>query len=320
MHKRTLFILPILLSILSSPLLGQAPKPEKTFCWTITSPEGKVHLLGSLHLCRSDVYPLDGAILDAYEASECLVVEVDVTPEKVMPAVQGFIMEKGIYTDGTGLKDHVSAETYGKLEAFFEKRGMDLAQMGMLHPWLLSLQMANMEAMRSGFDPEQGLDSHFLKRCKSEGKALKELESATFQLEMLASFPDDLQDLALLKTIDEADQMEEVFTRMQEAWSRGDAKGLDDLLKESLEKEPRLKPYFVKVFDERNQAMAQKIEEYIAEAETHFVVVGSGHIPGERGILALLEARAEEKGYRIEQLDAAGKAPEAVEAAAAEVK
>jgi len=52
------------------------------------------------------------------------------------------------------------------------------------------------------------------------------------------------------------------------------------------------------MFDQRNDAMTQKIEAFLKMPKTMFVAVGAGHLTGERGILAQLRG----KHYEIEQL------------------
>ncbi|MFH1999817.1 MAG: TraB/GumN family protein, partial [Planctomycetota bacterium] len=272
-----------------------------------------IYLMGSLHLCKKEIYPLDQAITQAYEESKFLALEADPSPEKMMPIVQKFIMENGLYMDGTSIKDHISEEAYKKVEPFFKDRGMSMDQMGKMRPWLLSLQIQSMEAMKLGLDPDAGLDNYFLNRSKKEGKELKEMESATLQLEMFRSFSDELQELALVNTLDEVADMEGRFKKMESAWITGNPKAMNDVLEEELKKEPGLKPYYAKLFDDRNVGMAAKIEEYLATGEIHFVIAGSGHIPGEKGILNLLKAK-KSKSYKIEQLKALGK-PEPIEVA-----
>jgi hypothetical protein len=44
--------------------------------------------------------------------------------------------------------------------------------------------------------------------------------------------------------------------------------------------------------------MVSKIEEYLKEKGTYFVVVGAGHLVGEKGIIETLR----KKGYQVEQL------------------
>jgi hypothetical protein len=44
--------------------------------------------------------------------------------------------------------------------------------------------------------------------------------------------------------------------------------------------------------------MASKIEDFLRTKETYFVIVGAGHLVGEKGILQILKR----KGYVVEQL------------------
>ena len=52
------------------------------------------------------------------------------------------------------------------------------------------------------------------------------------------------------------------------------------------------------LFDDRNDAMSAKIEQFLATPKTYFVAVGAGHLIGERGILAQLRARQ----FAVDQL------------------
>jgi len=58
----------------------------------------------------------------------------------------------------------------------------------------------------------------------------------------------------------------------------------------------------VKLFDERNQQIAAKIEPLLKSNEPAFVVVGAGHLIGKNGILKLLE----KEGYFVEQVTRGG--------------
>jgi uncharacterized protein YbaP (TraB family) len=62
--------------------------------------------------------------------------------------------------------------------------------------------------------------------------------------------------------------------------------------------DPQSQLYKEEVVDKKNLRMAQQLELYLNTPYTYFVVVGSGHLIGDRGILKLLEG----KGYRAQQL------------------
>ena len=48
----------------------------------------------------------------------------------------------------------------------------------------------------------------------------------------------------------------------------------------------------------RNRNIVLKIDDYLKTKATYFVVVGAGHLLGEKGIIQLLK----ERGYTVEQL------------------
>ena len=59
-----------------------------------------------------------------------------------------------------------------------------------------------------------------------------------------------------------------------------------------------MEPIFKRLLDDRNKGMASKIEGYLKTKETYFVVVGAGHLVGDKGIIKMLK----ERGYSVEQL------------------
>ena len=59
-----------------------------------------------------------------------------------------------------------------------------------------------------------------------------------------------------------------------------------------------MKEFYYKLLDDRNVAMADKIDEMLQGDTDVFVVVGAGHFAGEMGIVSLLG----EKGYKVEQV------------------
>jgi uncharacterized protein YbaP (TraB family) len=128
-------------------------------------------------------------------------------------------------------------------------------------------------------------------------KDIIELETLEFQVGLLSSFPDELIIKSLQEELDNIPTQEDV-QELFDAWANGDAEKMETLAFEGLADEPELAPYYEKMFDERNFNMAQKIEDFLADDEIYFVVVGAGHLVGENGLINLLS----EAGYDVEQL------------------
>jgi uncharacterized protein YbaP (TraB family) len=72
---------------------------------------------------------------------------------------------------------------------------------------------------------------------------------------------------------------------------------MEAVITKSIKEDPKLVPIYEKLIYERNRRMVSKIEGYLKGNGTYFVVVGAGHLIGEKGIVETLG----KKGYRVEQ-------------------
>lgn len=268
---------------------------DKTFLWKVTSDTNTVYLLGSIHVATKDLYPLPQSIEDAFAKSTKLVLEID--ESKVDPAaMQKMVMAKGLYPAGDSIQKHLSKDAQKTLATYLD--GADLGAMAQMKPWLLAVQITAEQLGKLGLDPSQGVDKHFLAEAKKSDKPVLELETVEFQLGALAGFPDDLQEKFLVSSILESSSIKTEFEKLLACWKKGDTETMDKLLFKQLVEHPDLKPVFEKIFFERNAGMTDKIEGYLKTKEPHFVVMGSGHLIGDRGILKLLA----DKKYKIEQV------------------
>ena len=83
-----------------------------------------------------------------------------------------------------------------------------------------------------------------------------------------------------------------------EAWNSGDIKGVEKIMTQSVTEDSRFAPIYEVLIYDRNKSMASKIEDFLKTEETYFVIVGAGHLVGERGIVEILKR----KGYSVEQM------------------
>ena len=303
---RQLTVAVLLLVWAAAPTGAQrVPGSEDTgrlFLWKATSKTNAVYLLGSIHVATEDMYPLPDEILKAFAASKALAVEVDLT--KVDPAaMQTVMMEKGVYPPGDTIGRHVSKDTLDKLRAYFKGRGLPAAAMEQFRPWALAVTVTMLEVQALGYKTELGIDKHFMDQAG--GRRIIELESAQEQLALLGGFPEQLEAEFLASTLDNAAKTKELIGQTVAFWKAGDAEGLERLvITGPLKERPDLKGVYAKMFDERNAAMTKKIEGFLKGKEPHFVVVGAGHLIGDKGIVNLLEKR----GYKVEQVKVGGNA------------
>jgi uncharacterized protein YbaP (TraB family) len=300
--KVLLVLLPILLLITSvcgcgnTAATSPAQTTSKLFIWKVTSETTQVYLLGSVHVAKKDLYPLDNTIENAFNAAKYLVVEINSNNLSQDYASQ-MMMKYGVYTNGSKFKDNVSAELYNKLDKLFTDHGMSLGVLNDFKPFIMYSLMSQFMAQDLGYMSNYGIDFHYLDQASKSNKAVKELETFEFQMNLLSSIPDKSMITAMEYDIDNPNtgkDIQDVF----DAWQKGDTAKLEAITFAPAANNTDFQTYFDMFVTNRNHTMVDKIVEYLADNEIYFVVVGAGHLIGKDGIPNLLE----NKGYKVEQL------------------
>lgn len=268
---------------------------DRAFFWKAKSETATVYLLGSIHFANPSFYPLRNTIMQAFEQSRYLVVELD--SSSIEPgAYQKIVSEVGSYDGNETIADHVSIETYKKLEDYMRETGVPLKSIEKQKPGIMVLNLSALEVMKLGLDPDMGIDVYFINRAKNRKKIL-ELETLEQQIGIFLDFPDG--ELLLKESLYSMDESEELFNQMIAIWKSGDEKQLqkvffDDAIKEY----PVFAGVYESLFYKRNIKMAEAIKGFLKNRDTYFVVVGAGHLVGDRGIVHLLE----KSGHKVERL------------------
>ncbi|MGO9139084.1 MAG: TraB/GumN family protein [Syntrophales bacterium] len=268
---------------------------EKNFLWRIQSKRNTVYVLGSIHLLKKDVYPLSRTIEGAFEKADVLVVEADVSDISRLDLQN--LMESAFYPGGDSLEKHVSGKTFNLIKEEAARAGLPMELVYNQRPWFLGLTLESVELMKSGYDPNYGIDKHFL--SKAEGKKkISELESLDYQINLLAGLNDEEQELFLLYTLTELRILVQEVDELVDAWKSGATEKMESTITKSLTEDRRFYTIYDKLIYKRNRNMAQKIDGYLKTNGTYFVVVGAAHLLGDKGIIQLLK----DKGYTVEQL------------------
>jgi uncharacterized protein YbaP (TraB family) len=268
---------------------------QKSFLWKVKSDDNTVYVLGSLHLMRQVDYPLDKSIEDAFKKSDVLAVEANINDVTQLDLET--LLEKAFYPENETLEDHVSKDTYETIKKETENLGLPLMLVNRQKPWFLALSLSSMELLRLGFNPSYGIDMHFMSQASGKKKIL-ELESLEYQFNLLSSFSDDEQEAFLLYSLKELHILEQEVESMIKAWKSGDTRALESIMEKSTSGDIDMSTVLEKLIIERNRNMVSKIEGYLEDDKPYFVIVGAGHLVGEKGIISLLK----EKGYTVEQM------------------
>ena len=257
------------------------------FMWRYQDGESRLDLLGSVHALKAGLYPLPQPIETAFTEADHIVVEADIVnvePAAVMQAFAKF----ALLPRGTRIQENLDAAQLGRVQGVLRQLGIDIAQVERLKPMFLATQITVARLAEFGYLPNYGMEAHFLLRRGN--RVIHELESVEQQFALLGgvSMPDQVE--LLVNTVDDMAGIEPLIAQLVRSWYLGD----DDEMLRLFER------YTVGAADrtllealiyERNVTMAAGIKDLLGKPGNWLVLVGAGHLPGPRGIVALLEAQ-----------------------------
>jgi uncharacterized protein YbaP (TraB family) len=144
--------------------------------------------------------------------------------------------------------------------------------------------------MYPGFDAAKGIDSQMQSMAKKDNKATQGLETMDFQIDILYNAPLQEQAEDLLEMVEHGKETEEMIIELTNRYLKQDLAGLWELMLEDSEPEE-----LEKLVYSRNRNWTAQMKDIMPQNPTMFVV-GAGHLPGEQGLIKLLE----QEGYKLE--------------------
>ncbi len=293
MMNRRLFAVMVFILIIFTAGCGTKSTPA---AWKAEKDGKTIYLFGSIHAADKSFYPLPAGIENGYASSDALAVELDIRHVD-QSAVTRYVLEKGMYPPGGSLKEAMG-ESFSKLKDYCEKNGLSWQQFNAMRPWLAGMMLMQNAMQKIKLDPAKGLDVHFMNLDPE--KKIFELESLEAQLKYISGFPEDIQIMSLLDAVEDDTDPGENLEKLVALWKKGDADGLRDHIFKDRAEKPEYEPLFELMFDVRNQRMTEGILAIVAaeDIDTLFVVVGAGHLVGDKGMVALLA----DKGYALERI------------------
>jgi len=310
------------------------------FLWEAEGLSNTVYLLGSIHLADASLYPLSKGAELAFMRSANLVVEADILGMDEQDAA--YIMSKALL-DPSGdetIADFISEETYELYVVISEALGLTQDFYDYIRPWM-AYNMLNAMLMTGGDEETveeyaaQGIDMYFLMKAVDTGKNIQQLESVTFQIDILSSASPELQELMLYETLlmaaglgdgDEPEDGEKqdagekpgagekpdageaadhagLLAYMTETFKSGNAEALNELLSgmDEADENPLIAEFKETLITLRDAAMAEKIAGYLQETEfngNYFVVVGALHLVNDNSVVTQLR----DMGYTLERI------------------
>lgn len=255
-------------------------------------------LFGTMHVTDPRVTTLTAKVQRALEESDTVVIETtDVLDQRTMMGQLGSEPALMMFTDGSSLTDHMSSEDATVLNSGLQKRGIPLAAVAKMKPWMLlsmiALPACEMARQSTGTPV---LDAKLALEAKALGKRLLGLETAAEQLRAMSSMPLELHIRSLVETVREGDRVGDILETMITLYEQEEVGSFWPLLHSTLGEAAAddYSAFEQTMIVKRNQIMVERSEPILAKGGA-FIAVGALHLPGTQGVVEKLRAA----GYKI---------------------
>jgi len=269
---------------------------QKHFLWKVESEKATVYLMGSVHVGKEDLYPLDDVIENAFKKSDRVVFELPLDKKGQLEAASQFV-KAGRLPKGDTLDKHLDEKTKKLLDEYGKNSKFPIDKLKAFRPWFVAITISQLEMAKHGYSPRHGVDHYFQRKAEEAGKPTEGLETYNDQIKVFTSLPEKTQQLFLRESLQDVKKLNKIMQRMLAAWKAGDAAKLDEVEFKDL-RTKQYRPLYRNLIVERNKKWLKTIEGYLKTDATYFVVVGAGHLVGKDGLVELLKA----KKYDISQL------------------
>ncbi len=287
------------------PDLDTSDLPYTPAAWKVTSPSGNtMYMTGVMHALKQECVPPPEKITEMLSNADTLAVECDITDNTKMTSALLSMSDKINYPNGETIEEHLGEELWAEVSSYIESYGVDPETFSNMQAWYVYSSLENFGLSDIGLDAKYGFDRQLLEMAKEQGKEIYEVESAEWQLDLLASYEEDVINAAIKGySAENKPNILEALLDMYKAFKTGDVDKIsDDELDESLYSEEELeavKTFNKRLLTDRNADMAKKAMELIDSGKNVLYAVGIAHYLGDDGIIALLT----EQGCTVERIE-----------------
>ncbi|NHK26826.1 TraB/GumN family protein [Parvularcula flava] len=278
---------------LGASLLAIGHAAAEPAMWKASDEDSEIYLFGSIHLLDKGAPWQTEALDKALSLADYYYYELAMDAE-AQALMQTLALQYGTAPEGKTLSSYLTEEQKTAFDAAVTSYGMSPATLEPYRPWLAYLTLSVVSVQAAGFDPASGVETIMMAQTDDEKE--RYFETAEQQIRFFADMPDDVQAKLLVTVVEQIEEGPEVMTNMANAWRSGDVQTLDEIVNDSMADVSD--EVYQTLIVKRNKAWVEEIRTLMEGDEEAVIIVGAGHLIGDDGVPALLEA----EGIKVERI------------------
>ena len=281
-------------------------KPRQHFLWKISDQNSSVYILGSIHFADKTFYPLDSVIVNAFDRSDELAVEIDISDSTVFQKSMHLSSLLGKLDGDKTLDMFLPEDALYSLDSLCLAWSIPVDFFSGYKPWAAAMTLSSIANQRAGFDARLGIDLYFLTMARKMKKKIISLETVEMQVNLFTGMdiPDSIGVFAMRNMIKDIALLDSSIAKFKNAWKTGNDSLLTyaaNMRMGEFSHEDSLMQDFMydKILYSRNGRMADSVSKFLDENRKVFVVVGAAHLTGfKKNVIEILRR----KGLNVERL------------------
>jgi uncharacterized protein YbaP (TraB family) len=271
---------------------GEEPEgpPPSPLLYEIAGADGAVEgwMLGTIHALPPGTRWQTPPIERATDMADILVVEIAALDDR--PALSRVYTELATTPGLPPLDKRLPAALRPQLTDLLARGNMDADAFTETESWAAALMLAQIDAEG---DPEYGVDRALIREFPRD--RIRELEGVRRQLAIFDALPEAEQRDLVAAVVGEASEARTRSGELRRAWLTGDEAALTEAANRGIMADPELREVLLVA---RNRRWDARIAALLEQPERLLIAVGTAHLVGPDGLVALLKAR----GYRVTRL------------------
>jgi len=273
-------------NVLSTTSAPETIRHAKGLLWKISkSGVADSYLFGTMHIADQKVTNVPQTVISAIESSNVFMMEAVLDGVEMMG-----LMGMMFYTDGSQLSDQIGMPLYEKTTNLLVSYGFPAEMAQYIKPWAAFLIL-------SGPKPDGGmpLDLVLMNKAKNSGKQVLGIETLIEQGQLFEGLSLADQVALLQDSVCQYDVIGADIQEMKIAYLAGDLASLYALqYKYKIDDQAAFDRMMDALIWQRNHRMFKRVSPYLQQGNT-FIAVGALHLPGQEGLLTILE----QNGYQV---------------------
>lgn len=272
--------------------------------WIARRDKRTVHIIGTLHINDPRMTAKAKALAPIVSTADLLLLEVSPEDKSDFERTLSMAPELTLITEGPSLIDRMQPEDWEALAEVLSRNGIPPWMGAKMRPWFLSISMAFPPCLRQSENMQFGMDMRLAEIAEANKVTMQSLEDAMTIIHIMNDDPleEQIKYLPAMTAMMGSNE-DDMFTTIASYFDEQAIYSL--LLSEQVHlygetpPDPEFEDAWHKsmrlLLDQRNRNWIPVIE--AAEGDNIVVAVGALHLPGEVGVLNLLQ----QQGYTLER-------------------